>query len=58
MDTVTAVIARSQIVVHGHGTTHEAIIGRLPAGFDAVDVVVLEWIAAHMRGVEHRYAMM
>jgi hypothetical protein len=57
--TVMAVIARSQIVVHGHTATHETIVGQLPAGFDEVDVVILEWIDAHVRGVEHlAYPMM
>jgi len=41
---LAAVIARSQIVV-----AKPATAARLPAGFDAVDVAILEWIAAQGR---------
>jgi hypothetical protein len=45
LETLTAVIARSQIVVHPL-----AIPARpLPAGFDATDVAVLDWIVAEGR---------
>jgi len=43
--TLAAVIARSQIVL----AKAEKPLARLPAGFEAVDVAVLEWIAAEGR---------
>jgi hypothetical protein len=43
--TLSAVIARSQIVL----AKAEKPPARLPAGFEAVDVAVLEWIAAEGR---------
>jgi hypothetical protein len=42
LDTLAAVIARSQIVV----AAMPADIRRFPAGFDSVDIAILEWIAA------------
>ncbi len=44
LDTLAAVIARSQIVV-----TAPAPRRRLPPGFDDVDIAVLDWIAAEGR---------
>ena len=41
---IAAVIARSQIVV-----ARPVIALRLPAGFGAVDIAILEWIAAEGR---------
>jgi hypothetical protein len=43
--TLGAVIAHSQIVL----AKAEKPLARLPAGFEAVDVAVLEWIAAEGR---------
>jgi hypothetical protein len=43
--TLAAVIAHSQIVL----AKAEKPLARLPAGFEAVDVAVLEWIAAEGR---------
>jgi len=50
-DTLAAVIAHSQIVV-------AQTIRRLPAGFDAVDVAILDWIATEGRRAGHRYVRM
>ena len=48
IDTIATVIAHSQIVVTQ--ATREAAAGSpLPAGFDEVDVAILEWIAAEGR---------
>jgi hypothetical protein len=44
LETLAAVIARSQIVVAGRTPCR-----RLPAGFDEVDVAILDWIAAEGR---------
>jgi hypothetical protein len=43
--TLRAVIAHSQIVL----AKAEKPLARLPAGFEAVDVAVLEWIAVEGR---------
>jgi len=43
--TLAAVIARSQIVV----TAVRSDSRRLPAGFDDIDIAILEWIAAEGR---------
>jgi hypothetical protein len=43
LDTLSAVIARSQIVVA------RPPCRRLPAGFDDVDIAILNWIAAEGR---------
>ena len=43
LDTLSAVIARSQIVVARPSCR------RLPAGFDDVDIAILNWIAAEGR---------
>jgi hypothetical protein len=42
LETLAAVIAHSQIVV-------AAPVRRLPAGFDEVDIAVLDWIVAETR---------
>lgn len=42
VDTLAAVIAHSQIVV-------AAPRRRLPAGFDEVDIAILDWIVAETR---------
>lgn len=44
---VVAVIAHSQIVVPRR--ENGSRLSRLPAGFDAVDVAILDWIAAEGR---------
>ena len=41
LETLAVVIARSQIVV-----AHRPARRRLPAGFDAADIAILDWIAA------------
>jgi hypothetical protein len=47
VDTLAAVIAHSQIVVAGIVVAEP--VGRLPAGFDEVDIAILEWIATEAR---------
>jgi hypothetical protein len=47
---LSAVIAHSQIVV----MLPDATVQRLPANFDAVDITVLEWIAAEGRRLAAR----
>jgi hypothetical protein len=47
--TLAAVIAHSQIVVAAPGR-------RLPAGFDAVDIAILDWIVAESRHLGRSYA--
>ena len=42
VETLAAVIAHSQIVVAAQGK-------RLPAGFDEVDIAILDWIVAETR---------
>lgn len=51
--TIAAVIAHSQIVVPALAVHHRPFAERppLPAGFDEVDVAVLEWIALEGRRV-------
>ncbi len=44
LETLAAVIARSQIVVAERMPRR-----RLPAGFDEVDIAILDWIAAEDR---------
>jgi hypothetical protein len=44
LDTLVAVIARSEIVVAA-----PADVRQFPAGFDSVDIAILEWIAAEGR---------
>jgi hypothetical protein len=48
---LTAVIERSPIRVREARS-------RLPAGFDAVDIAVLDWIAAQARRARPRYFVM
>jgi hypothetical protein len=50
LGTLAAVIARSPIIVE-RATAH----CRLPAGFEAVDVAILGWIAAEARRLNQRY---
>ena len=49
LETLAAVIAHSQIVV-----AEQAPRRRLPAGFDDVDVAILDWIAAEGRRAGRR----
>jgi len=42
LETLAAVIAHSQIVVAAPGR-------RLPAGFDEIDIAILDWIVAETR---------
>jgi hypothetical protein len=51
LETLAAVIARSQIIV-------AAPAKRLPAGYDDVDVAILEWIAAEGRHAGCNYRPM
>ena len=53
LDTITAVIAHSQIVV-----AVAVASARLPAGFDDIDVAILQWIAAEGRRAGARYLPM
>ena len=50
LETLAMVIARSQIVV-----ADSALRQPLPAGFDEVDVIILDWIAAEGRRAGRRY---
>jgi hypothetical protein len=49
--TLAVVIARSQIIVAQASE-------RLPAGYDDVDVAILEWIAAEGRRAARSYLLM
>jgi hypothetical protein len=49
--TLLTVIERSPIRV-------PSAVSRLPAGFDAVDIAILDWIAAHARAHRHAFARM
>ncbi len=50
LETLTAVIARSPIVVAERSARPPPPARRrLPAGFDEVDVAILDWIAAEAR---------
>jgi hypothetical protein len=51
LDTLAAVIAHSQIVVAAPGR-------RLPAGFDEVDIAILDWIIAEGRRASCSYVRM
>jgi hypothetical protein len=49
--TLVAAIARSPICIHLSGS-------RLPAGFDAIDIAILDWIASQARASRRAYAQM
>jgi hypothetical protein len=49
--TLVALIERSPIYVR-------AAESRLPAGFDALDIAILDWIAAQAMATRHTYAQM
>jgi hypothetical protein len=51
VETLAAVIAHSQIVVAATGK-------RLPAGFDEVDIAILDWIVAESRHLGRSYLPM
>jgi hypothetical protein len=51
LETLAEVIARSQILVARPAP-------RLPAGFDDVDVAILNWIAAEARLANRTFTMM
>jgi hypothetical protein len=51
LDTLVAVIAHSEIVV-------AKPLERLPAGFDKVDIAILDWIASEGRRVGQRFVLM
>lgn len=52
--TLAAVIARSQITLPAEAPDS----AHLPAGFDEVDIAILEWIAAEGRRAGRAYARM
>jgi hypothetical protein len=60
--TLVALIARSPIVVKGSAAPADGgprwAGCDLPAGFDAVDVAVLDWIASEGRSAGHRFLLM
>ena len=62
LETLAAVIARSPIVVRQvimrQVLAQVAARGRLPAGFEEVDIAILDWIAAEGRRVGRRFARM
>ena len=53
LSTIVAVIARSRICVTAR---HEAQFD-LPAGFDDVDLAILDWILAENSPVKRRYPL-
>jgi hypothetical protein len=54
LETLATVIARSQIVV----ATLVDPAARLPAGFDEIDVAVLDWIVAEGRRLGRNFVRM
>jgi hypothetical protein len=54
LETLAAVIARSQIFI-ARVLVRPALRRRLPAGFEEVDIAILDWIAAEGRRVERSY---
>ena len=50
-ETLATVIARSPIVF----VEQAACLGRLPAGFDDIDIAILDWIAAEGRRIGRGY---
>jgi hypothetical protein len=57
IETLRALIACSPIVVQ-RGVATRAVAHRLPAGFDTVDVAILDWIAAEGRRVSRSLVRM
>lgn len=49
-----ALIAGSPIVVSGHSAGRVVARRDLPAGFDAIDIATLDWIAAESRRADRR----
>jgi hypothetical protein len=56
--TLVAVISASPIVVAGDSTVTITSQRDVPAGFDVVDVAILDWIAAEGRRVGRRMLRM
>ena len=54
LETLAAVIAHSQIVV----VQPDRRTARLPVGFDALDLAILDWIAAEGRRAGHGLVLM
>jgi hypothetical protein len=54
LETLADVIARSQIIVENPADR----ASDLPAGFDATDVAILDWIVAEARRGGRGYALM
>jgi hypothetical protein len=54
IDSLLAVIACSQIVLPRRG----GALPRLPAGYGAVDLAMLDWIAVEARRIRHRFTQM
>ena len=54
LDTLATVIAHSQIVVARILLARPAT-RRLPAGFEAADIAILDWIASEGRRASRRY---
>jgi hypothetical protein len=55
---IVSTIERSLIVVTGHVTRHAARryeLRDLPAGYEAADILVLDWIAAEALRARHNY---
>jgi hypothetical protein len=58
LETLASAIARSQIVVSCIFTqlkSQPVKSGRFPAGFEDVDIAILDWIAAEGRRAARRY---
>lgn len=53
LETIAAVIARSQIVV-----VKPLKLKQLPNGFEKIDIAILDWIAADARQRGHRFVWM
>jgi hypothetical protein len=61
VETIVAVIARSQIVLAALSACASLPLGQrrsLPAGFEEVDIAILDWIAAEGRHARRRYLPM
>jgi hypothetical protein len=58
MATLVATIAASPIVVTADSTATAASQRDVPAGFDAIDIAILDWIAAEGRRAGRRLLRM
>ncbi len=54
VERLVALIAASPIVVTGDSTATATLQHDVPAGFDAVDIAILDWIAAEGRRAGRR----